>query len=82
MIAPINDPASIHYAIARASTAEQWYDVNRQVHALLEEAIQVTARDALDTDPTIAWLNSLACVTHEVTQLHMLAAKMVLAGTR
>ncbi len=66
---PINDPSTIYYEIARASTTEEWRRLNNRLHDELERRIaQVAPRD-LDTDARLCELNALCTLSHEIVTM-------------
>jgi hypothetical protein len=93
MTTPINDPNTIYFWIARASTTEEWRRLNTRVHDELEKRLEELApgvtgpgsfpkltkeqERALDFDPKLCELNALGTMTQEILSMRTAAEKVL-----
>ena len=88
-MANINIPGTLAYAIARATTLEEWERINKMAHDALEERIEsllksvdsesgtVAERAILDEDEQVENLNMICTLVHEIVQIKRLATQLL-----
>lgn len=79
-MANIDTPGTLAYAIARASSLEEWEKVSKMAHLALEERIESLDSEGkviLVEDEQVENLNMICTLVHEIVQIKRLAERIL-----